>query len=244
MAPHAESPSERNGLNGSNGYIVDSTNAPANGLVSGMPSNGHVNGTPSNGSIDPTPRGNPGPARPNILYIMADQMAAPALKMHDSNSAIQTPNLDALAESGVVFDNAYCNSPLCAPSRFSMVTGQLPSKIKGYDNASQLGSDVPTFAHYLRHAGYETTLAGKMHFIGPDQLHGWEHRLTPDIYPGDFGWAVNWDDPDTRLEWYHNMSSVKQAGPCVRSNQLDYDEDSMHKVRFFFLSICSEPVQN
>jgi len=56
-------------------------------------------------------------------------------------------------------------------------------------------------------------------------------RLTSDIYPGDLGWAVNWDKPEERQEWYHNMSSVTQAGPCVRSNQLDYDEDVMHKVR-------------
>lgn len=56
------------------------------------------------------------------------------------------------------------------------------------------------------------------------------HRLTSDIYPGDLGWTVNWDKPEERQEWYHNMSSVMQAGPCVRSNQLDYDEDVMYKV--------------
>ncbi|KAF2493401.1 choline-sulfatase [Lophium mytilinum] len=168
--------------------------------------------------------------KPNILYIMADQMAAPLLKMHDANSPIRTPNIDKLAQSGVVFTSAYCNSPLCAPSRFSMCTGQLPSKISGYDNASVLNSDVPTYAHYLRREGYETALAGKMHFIGVDQLHGFENRLTSDIYPGDMGWTVNWDKPEERPEWYHNMSSVMQAGPCVRSNQLDYDEDVMHKA--------------
>jgi hypothetical protein len=116
------------------------------------------------------------PDKPNVLYIMADQMAAPLLKMNNPNSVIQTPNLDKLANEGVVFSSAYCNSPLCAPSRFTMVTGQLPSKIGGYDNASVFGSDVPTYAHYLRNEGYETVLAGKMHFIGADQLHGFEHR--------------------------------------------------------------------
>ena len=60
-------------------------------------------------------------------------------------------------------------------------------------------------------------------------------RLTSDIYPGDLGWTVNWDKPEERQEWYHNMSSVMQAGPCVRSNQLDYDEDVMHKVGNFAL---------
>lgn len=114
--------------------------------------------------------------RPNILYIMADQMAAPLLKMNDPDSVIKTPHLDELARTGVNFASAYCNSPLCAPSRFTMCTGQLPSKIGGYDNASILGPEVPTYAHYLRREGYETALAGKMHFIGPDQLHGFEHR--------------------------------------------------------------------
>jgi len=171
--------------------------------------------------------------RPNILYIMADQMAAPMLKFNDPESVIKTPHLDELARTGVNFSSAYCNSPLCAPSRFTMCSGQLPSKIGGYDNASILGPEVPTYAHYLRREGYETALAGKMHFIGPDQLHGFEHRLTSDIYPGDLGWSVNWDKPEDRQEWYHNMSSVMQAGPCVRSNQLDYDEDVMHKVNTF-----------
>jgi choline-sulfatase len=137
---------------------------------------------------------------------MADQMTAQMLKVHNPDSVIKTPNIDRLAQSGVVFDNAYCNSPLCAPSRFCMVSGQLPSKIKGYDNASLFPSDVPTYAHFLRNEGYETVLAGKMHFIGPDQLHGFEKRLTSDIYPGDFGWSTNWDEPDDRQEWYVEMN--------------------------------------
>ncbi|KAL4779710.1 alkaline-phosphatase-like protein [Aspergillus varians] len=169
--------------------------------------------------------------KPNILYIMADQMAAPLLAFHDKNSPIKTPNLDRLAEEGVVFDSAYCNSPLCAPSRFVMVTGQLPSKIGAYDNAADLPADTPTYAHYLRNEGYHTALAGKMHFCGPDQLHGYEQRLTSDIYPGDYGWSVNWDEPDIRLDWYHNMSSVMEAGPVVRTNQLDFDEEVIYKSK-------------
>ncbi|OTA05787.1 Sulfatase [Trichoderma parareesei] len=166
--------------------------------------------------------------KPNILYIMADQLAAPQLKMYNPDSQIKTPNLDRLAASSVQFDSAYCPSPLCAPSRMSMISGLLPMKIGSYDNASQINSEVPTYAHYLRSKGYHTALAGKMHFVG-DQLHGYEQRLTSDIYPGDFGWVVNWDEPDTRLEWYHNASSILQAGPCGRSNQLDYDEEVMYK---------------
>jgi arylsulfatase A-like enzyme len=87
-------------------------------------------------------------------------------------------SLSRLAAQGVVFDAAYCNSPLCAPSRFTLVSGQLPSKIGAYDNAADFPADVPTYAHYLRRLGYRTALSGKMHFCGPDQLHGYER--TPD----------------------------------------------------------------
>ncbi|MFP6848029.1 MAG: choline-sulfatase [Pseudomonas sp.] len=169
--------------------------------------------------------------RPNILFIMADQMAAPILPLHDAASPILMPNLMRLAKNAVVFDAAYCNSPLCAPSRFTLVSGQLPSKIGAYDNAADFPADVPTYAHYLRRLGYRTALSGKMHFCGPDQLHGYEERLTSDIYPADYGWAVNWDEPDVRASWYHNMSSVLQAGPCVRTNQLDFDEEVVFKAQ-------------
>ena len=169
--------------------------------------------------------------RPNILFIMADQMAAPILPIYQAGSPVKMPHLARLAEEAVVFDSAYCNSPLCAPSRFALVSGQLPSKIGAYYNAADFPADVPTYAHYLRRLGYRTALSGKMHFCGPDQLHGYEERLTSDIYPADYGWAVNWDAPEERLSWYHNMSSVLQAGPCVRSNQLDFDEEVVFKAQ-------------
>ncbi|MBB4861848.1 choline-sulfatase [Pseudomonas nitritireducens] len=169
--------------------------------------------------------------RPNILFIMADQMAAPLLPFYDAQSPIKLPNLSRLAGEGVIFDSAYCNSPLCAPSRFTLVSGQLPTKIGAWDNAADFAADTPTYAHYLRRLGYRTALSGKMHFCGPDQLHGYEERLTSDIYPADYGWAVNWDEPDVRPSWYHNMSSVLQAGPCVRTNQLDFDEEVVFKAR-------------
>lgn len=173
-------------------------------------------------------------SQPNILFIMADQMAAPVLPMY-GKTPVKTPHLQGLADNGVVFDSAYTNSPLCAPSRFVLMTGRLPSQIGAYDNAAELRADVPTYAHYLRAGGYRTALSGKMHFCGPDQLHGFEDRLTSDIYPADFGWSVNWDEPDKRPTWYHDMSSVTQAGPCVRTNQLDYDDEVVfHAQRYLY----------
>jgi choline-sulfatase len=168
--------------------------------------------------------------RPNILILMADQLTARALRAYGGSIA-RTPHIDALADQGVVFDAFYCNSPLCAPSRFSFMAGQLPSRIGAYDNAAEFGADIPTFAHYLRHAGYQTILSGKMHFCGPDQLHGFEERLTTDIYPADFGWTPDWTRPQQRPGWYHTMDSVTQAGACVRTNQIDFDDEVVYAAR-------------
>ena len=134
---------------------------------------------------------------PNFLFIMTDQLAAPALPFY-GNPVGKTPHLTAIANNGVLFENAYCNSPLCAPSRASMMTGQLPSRIGTYDNAAEFPAEIPTFAHYLRAMGYQTCLCGKMHFIGPDQFHGFEERLTTDIYPADFCWTPDWTRPEAR----------------------------------------------
>lgn len=168
--------------------------------------------------------------RLNVLFLMADQLAAAFLPAY-GNRVVQSPNIDALAEGGVTFDSFYCASPLCAPSRFTMMAGAHVSRIGAYDNAAEFASEVPTFAHYMRAAGYRTALAGKMHFCGPDQLHGFEERLTTDIYPADFGWTPDWENPGIRPSWYHNMGSVTESGTCVRSNQLDFDDEVTYAAR-------------
>ncbi|WP_413729604.1 choline-sulfatase [Sodalis sp. RH22] len=168
--------------------------------------------------------------KPNIVILMADQLAAGALSAYGNNVS-KTPNIDRLAREGVVFTSAYCNSPLCAPSRASLMTGQLISRNGVYDNAAEFRAESPTFCHYLRQEGYRTYLAGKMHFCGPDQLHGFDERLTTDIYPADFGWTPDWRHPERRLDWYHNMSSVLDAGECIRTNQLDFDDEALFHTR-------------
>ncbi|MGI9332650.1 MAG: choline-sulfatase [Gammaproteobacteria bacterium] len=161
----------------------------------------------------------------NILIVMADQLSALALGCY-GHRIVKSPNIDRLAEQGVLFDAAYSASPLCTPARYAFMTGQHVSRCGGYDNAAYMPSTMPTFAHYLRLMGYRTGLAGKMHFVGPDQLHGFEERYTTDIYPADFGWIPDWTRPDERIDlWYHNMSSVTQAGVAAVTNQLAYDDE-------------------
>lgn len=171
----------------------------------------------------------------NICIIQCDQLAASALPAY-GNTVAKTPHMDSLCEDGVVFTTAYCNSPLCAPSRFSMLSGKHASKIEAYDNGAEFPADIPTFAHYLRLQGYRTSLCGKMHFVGADQLHGFEERLTTDVYPADHGWTPDWSQPEKRFDWwYHNMDSVTQAGWNERANQIDFDDAvGFHAERHIF----------
>jgi choline-sulfatase len=163
--------------------------------------------------------------RPNLLILMVDQLAGTFFPDGPADF-LRAPTLKRLAGRSVRFANAYCASPLCAPSRASVMTGLLPSRTRVYDNAAEFASDLPTFAHHLRRAGYHTCLSGKMHFVGPDQLHGFEERLTTDIYPADFGWTPDWSRPHERIDWwYHTLGSVTGAGVAEITNQLEYDDE-------------------
>jgi choline-sulfatase len=178
--------------------------------------------------------------QPNILFIMADQLAAPALPAY-GNKVAKTPHLDALAAGGVVFDSAYCNFPICAPSRFSMLSGRLPHAIEAWDNAAEFPAQIPTMAHYLRGAGYRSILCGKMHFVGPDQLHGFDERLTTDIYPADFSWTPDWRQGPGYKPTGISMRSVVEAGPCVRSLQVDYDDEVEYRGVQRLYDLAREP---
>jgi len=169
-------------------------------------------------------------SRPNILFVMFDQLAALSLPAY-GHKLVKTPHLDALAARGTLFENTYCAAPLCSPSRFGMLSGLLPSRFGAFDNASELPSSIPTFLHVLRRAGYRTCLSGKMDFTGADQLHGYEERLTTDLSPSDLGWTPDWDHARDAQPWYHTLQSVVEAGPCDYSLSLQYDEDATFKAR-------------
>ena len=98
---------------------------------------------------------------PNILLIMVDELAPQVLPMH-GHQVVRAPHITRLAQAGAVFDSAYTNSPLCAPARASLLTGRLTPDIGAWDNGAELQSELPTIAHYLRAAGYDTALSGKM----------------------------------------------------------------------------------
>ena len=165
-------------------------------------------------------------SKPNVLFIQADQLKPQVLPAY--GGAAITPHIDTIVEQGVVFENAYCNFPLCAPSRFSMLAGQMPSKIGAYDNGAEFFAQIPTMAHYMRLAGYQSCLSGKQHFVGPDMLHGFHERLTPELYPTDFSWTPLWGE--TRMTSNNDATGVTKAGVCARSVQLDHDEAVLYRA--------------
>lgn len=164
---------------------------------------------------------------PNILVIQADQMTAKALSLY-GHKLVKTPNIDRLSDGGTVFENTYCNFPLCVPSRMSMLTGRYANSLALWDNAIEMPAQVPTLAHHLRAQNYHTVLCGKMHFIGPDQVHGFNERITTDIYPSNFAWTPDWEVGERYRPTGINMRAVVDSGVCVRGLQLDYDDEVEH----------------
>lgn len=124
--------------------------------------------------------------RPNILVLMSDQHSKRQLGCY-GDPLVRTPNLDRLASEGMLFENAYCPAPVCVPSRASFMTGRTPTNNRVWTNQHVLHSGIPTWAHGLGIAGYETALIGRMHFVGPDQRHGFEKRPLGEyiaVHPG------------------------------------------------------------
>lgn len=174
----------------------------------------------------------------NILFLQVDQLAAQYLGCYGDPVCI-APNLSALAARSAVFETAYCNSPLCAPSRASMAAGRLCSDIGAYDNATEFAAQTPTYAHVLRNAGYRTALSGKMHFIGPDQYHGFGERLTPELYPADFSWqpkSCNTGKGDT-----NDPRVVLVAGAAQHTVQMDYDRLTADQAIAFLTDPGDDP---
>ncbi len=126
------------------------------------------------------------PQQPNLLYIHSDQHN-PAVTGCYGDPLVQTPHLDRLASEGVTFDSTYCPSPICTPSRMSMLTGRHPCQNRVWTNAHILDSAIPTFAHAMGAGGYSPVLIGRMHSNGPDQLHGYAERLVGDHGPNHSG---------------------------------------------------------
>ena len=116
----------------------------------------------------------------NIVFLFSDEHTGTVMG-HSGHPVVRTPNLDRLSEQSWTYDNAYCNSPICTPSRLSMLTGRYPHQVEAWDLGAILDRRHKTWGDYLTEAGYETVLCGRTHFNGTDRLLGFSDRLLDDL---------------------------------------------------------------
>ena len=160
------------------------------------------------------------PAAPNIVVIVSDEHDGAAL-WAAGHPAVRTPNLDRLAAGGTLFERAYCASPVCVPSRLSLLTGRYAHQVGAWDNDAILHSSVPTWGDYLGRAGYETVICGRTHFNGTDRLHGFERRFLEDL---PFWHSTTPRAPDRSPEWHRTR-------PHVAMTRASEDEPDPHARR-------------
>ena len=143
--------------------------------------------------------------RPNILFLFSDEHSYRCLSLLERppGEPVHTPSLDGLAEHGAYFSSAYCQSPLCTPSRICLLTGRSPMTSGGWANGSYLRPEIPTIPSAFDEAGYATCLVGKMHLGGTNQLAGFAHRPYGDLTGGTGHQA----DPLSKKAGGHEMRS-------------------------------------
>ncbi|WP_201839963.1 sulfatase family protein [Microvirga zambiensis] len=145
--------------------------------------------------------------RPNILWICTDQQRWDTLGCY-GNSFVRTPNLDRLADRGVLFEQAFCQSPVCTPSRASILTGRYPRTTRTRQNGQDIPEDEVLVTKLLADAGYICGLAGKLHLSAchPSVTPGMERRID-DGY-AEFHWshhpAIAYAKQKTNHNWPTN----------------------------------------
>jgi len=123
-------------------------------------------------------------SRPNILFLLSDEHSYRFMghvPEERGGEPVDTPAFDRLASHSTVFTDAYCQMPLCTPSRLCLLTGREVRRAGAWNNASVLRPELPTLPCTLRDAGYETCLVGKMHLGGTQQFVGFNHRPYGDL---------------------------------------------------------------
>jgi choline-sulfatase len=127
----------------------------------------------------------------NLLFILTDEHSRRVLGCY-GNGMIRTPNLDRLAARGVRFSDAYCNSPICVPSRAALATGRYPHSIRFWDNAIPYDGSIPSWHHRLKAAGHEVTAIGKLHFRSADDDNGFTEEVMPLHVVDGIGDPLGW----------------------------------------------------
>lgn len=157
---------------------------------------------------------------PNLLIVMSDQHVPFACGAYGSEVA-RTPNIDALAARGTTFDAAYCNSPICVPSRASMATGRYVHRTGNADNASPyLGTEAASWGHRAVRAGIPTTTIGKLHYRSVQDDTGFPDQRRPLHVRDGVG------------DLFHALRELQPPAPQLRAAVLDARSGESDYSRF------------
>ena len=168
------------------------------------------------------------PSKPNIIMIMVDQMRFDRLGVM-GDPVIKTPNIDALAKAGLLFRNAYCPSPVCAPSRAAIKTGLFPPASGIVTNwvpfKNKIGDSINIQSYLLperlKSLGYTTGMVGKLHFYPADGDYGFEFKELNDapysVYSND-------DKYSEYIKWLDKSDPVDGKSDFVQF----FDDDENH----------------
>jgi choline-sulfatase len=126
---------------------------------------------------------------------------------YEGDAVVRTPVLDELAETGVVFSNAYAPSPICVPGRQCMMAGQLPETCKCRRYGEDLAPGYMTFARRFAQYVYATVACGKLHHMGSDQMQGWTQRVAGDVSVAPM--YIPGLQQDEFMRYFRDLRSVK-----------------------------------
>ena len=149
----------------------------------------------------------------NLVVIISDEHHPRAMGVAGHPLAI-TPNLDRLAARGLRFDAAYCNSPICVPSRASFATGRYVHELGTWDNAIAYDGSMPGWGHALQRSGHRVDAIGKLHYRRADDPTGFDHQYQPMHIYGGHGmvWGALRDGKADFSERAHMMLKPIGAG--------------------------------
>jgi arylsulfatase A len=169
--------------------------------------------------------------KPNIIFIFCDDLGWGDVSCLNPESKIQTPNIDALARSGINFTDAHAGSAVCTPSRYTLLTGRycwrtpLKQGVNGGYSPALIHSDRETVASLLKRAGYRSACMGKWH-VGMDwslkpeaggnefpQELSWKERELDDLV--DFSKPVKNGPVDVGFDYYYGISASLDMSPYV-----------------------------
>jgi len=194
-------------------------------------------------------------SKPNFIIFLTDDQGYGDLSCMGATD-FSTPNLDQMAESGVRFTDWYSNSPVCSPSRASLLTGRYPGNagvraiLEGHRTATGLPTEVPTIASALKKIGYYTAMSGKWHLGLAEGSRPHDHGFTDwfgfmagciDYYSHIYYWEMNRDGKSQYHDLWENGKGIRRNGEyfteLITEYAIKYIRRSLELDKPFFLYI-------